>query len=80
MGQLPSGIPSNRISAIGSIRLPTKPTLNSRPGTYSWTSTSSNCSSIWATRFLSARFEVQTAPLSIPTLASSAEGSSQRTS
>ena len=65
---------SNRISAIGSIRLPTKPTLNSRPATYSWTSTSSNCSSIRATRFLSARLEVQTAPLSIPTLASSADG------
>ena len=67
-------MPSKRISAIGSIRLPTKPTLNSRPATYSWTSTSSNCSSMRATRFLSARFEVQTAPLSMPTLASSADG------
>ena len=74
MGQLPSGIPSNRISAIGSIRLPMKPTLNSRPATYSCTRTSSNCSSIWATRRLSARLEVQTAPLSMPTLASSAAG------
>jgi hypothetical protein len=59
---------------MGSIRFPTKPTLNSLPATYSWTSTSSNCSSIWATRFFSARLLVQTAPLSIPTLASSAAG------
>src|SRR5919112_486625 len=56
------------------MRFPTKPTLNSRPATYSWTRTSSNCSSICATRRLRARLLVHTAPLSIPTLASSAAG------
>src|SRR5437867_2724058 len=38
------------ISEMGSVRLPTRPTLNSRPATYSCTSTSSNCSVIAATR------------------------------
>src|SRR6267142_2136035 len=41
MGQAPSGMRLKSISAIGSTRLPTKPTLNSRPPMYSWTSTSS---------------------------------------
>ena len=53
---------------------PTNPTLNSRPVTYSCTITSSKCSSIWETRARSARREVQTAPASMPTLASSAAG------
>src|SRR5438309_4465921 len=44
MGQAPSGMRLKSISAIGSTRFPTKPTLNSRPPMYSWTSTSSNCS------------------------------------
>src|SRR6058998_1299653 len=50
MGQAPSGMRLKSISAIGSTRFPTKPTLNSRPPMYSWTSTSSNCSVMAARR------------------------------
>src|SRR5207247_1996533 len=50
MGQAPSGMRLKSISAIGSTRFPTKPTLNSRPPMYSCTSTSSNCSVMAARR------------------------------
>src|SRR5216110_2205380 len=62
------------ISAIGSTRLPTKPTLNSRPPMYSWTSTSSNCSVIAATRARRHLRSLTTEPRSSPALASSAAG------
>ncbi|OLB13000.1 MAG: hypothetical protein AUH07_06835 [Gemmatimonadetes bacterium 13_2_20CM_70_9] len=74
MGHTPSGMRLKSISAMGSTRLPTNPTLNSRPPTYSCTSTSSNCSVIAATRARSARRSVTTEPRSSPALASSAAG------
>lgn len=65
---------SKHSSAMGRTWSPTKPMLNSRPATYSCTSTVSHCSTVSASRFLRARLEVTTEPASIPTLASSAAG------
>src|SRR5207237_946950 len=62
------------ISEIGSTRLPTNPTLNSRPAMYSWTRTSSNCSVIAATRARNALRSVTTAPRFTPPLAHPAAG------
>src|SRR2546422_168696 len=59
---------------MGSARSPTNPTLSSRPATYCWTRTSSNCSVIAATRALSALRSATTEPRSSPALASSAAG------
>src|SRR5438067_670344 len=74
MGQAPSGMRLKSISAIGSTRFPTKPTLNSRPPMYSWTSTSSNCSVMAARRARSDLRSLTTEPRSSPALASSAAG------
>ena len=74
MGGLPSPRPVKSISEIGSAVRPTKPTLNSRPATYSWTSTSSHMAVTLVSRSRSASGVRQTEPSSMPTLASSIDG------
>ena len=63
-----------QISDIGSTSFPTKPTLNSRPGTICWIRTSAPLLQLLRHPLLEWRREVQTAPASMPREASSAAG------